>query len=65
MCGALRELLLNRTPVILQKEIYASAALVAAAEKLPSSATRMNIDMDLSLLIVAFFRTKMSKLSPI
>ncbi|NYT64729.1 trimeric intracellular cation channel family protein [Alcaligenaceae bacterium] len=29
--GALRDLLLNRTPVILQKEIYASAALVAAA----------------------------------
>jgi len=28
--GALRDLLLNRTPVILQKEIYASAALVAA-----------------------------------
>lgn len=29
--GALRDLLLNRTPVILQKEIYASAALLAAA----------------------------------
>ncbi|SHI20585.1 trimeric intracellular cation channel family protein [Pollutimonas bauzanensis] len=29
--GALRDLLLNRTPVILQKEIYASAALIAAA----------------------------------
>lgn len=29
--GAMRDLLLNRTPVILQKEIYASAALVAAA----------------------------------
>lgn len=28
--GALRDLLLNRTPVILQKEIYASAALIAA-----------------------------------
>lgn len=28
--GALRDLLLNRTPVILQKEIYASAALAAA-----------------------------------
>ena len=28
--GALRDLFLNRTPVILQKEIYASAALVAA-----------------------------------
>ncbi|RBP40925.1 putative membrane protein YeiH [Eoetvoesiella caeni] len=28
--GALRDLLLNRTPVILQKEIYASAALVGA-----------------------------------
>lgn len=29
--GALRDLLLNRTPVILQKEIYASAAFIAAA----------------------------------
>ncbi|WP_233582661.1 trimeric intracellular cation channel family protein [Candidimonas sp. SYP-B2681] len=29
--GALRDVLLNRTPVILQKEVYASAALVAAA----------------------------------
>jgi len=29
--GAVRDLLLNRTPVILQKEIYASAALLAAA----------------------------------
>lgn len=28
--GALRDLLLNRTPVILQKEIYASAAIIAA-----------------------------------
>lgn len=28
--GALRDLLLNRTPVILQKEIYASAALIGA-----------------------------------
>lgn len=29
--GVLRDLLLNRTPVILQREIYASAALLAAA----------------------------------
>lgn len=29
--GAVRDILLNRTPVILQKEIYASAALLAAA----------------------------------
>lgn len=29
--GAMRDLLLNRTPIILQKEIYASAALIAAA----------------------------------
>jgi uncharacterized membrane protein YeiH len=28
--GALRDLFLNRTPIILQKEIYASAALIAA-----------------------------------
>lgn len=29
--GALRDIALNRTPVILQKEIYATAALIAAA----------------------------------
>src|SRR3546814_5049269 len=29
--GVMRDILLNRTPLILRKEIYASAALVAAA----------------------------------
>ena len=29
--GVLRDILLNRVPVILQREIYASAALIAAA----------------------------------
>ncbi|MDN5781108.1 MAG: TRIC cation channel family protein, partial [Luteimonas sp.] len=42
--GALRDVLLNRTPLILRKEIYASAAVVAAVVQV--SGERLDLTMD-------------------
>lgn len=41
--GAMRDVLLNRTPLILRKEIYASAALVAAVVQVSGEQTSLPI----------------------
>jgi uncharacterized membrane protein YeiH len=42
--GALRDVLLNRTPLILRKEIYASAALVAAVVQVTGERLALSMD---------------------